>query len=190
MVILTTMQQLAQEVSDTKWTINICVTFVVASVIGSGLAVGVKTWLNNRKEKQFTSSLKKVNEKTKQLDEALSIMAECIAVQVGGREFIQGIHMDWHDTLRTYKIVEQHIKPESKLYLMYLKNQVALDFIEDFGIDYNNKAVTRHWVNGYELIKKFDFDQLLAQIEDGKQTLKNKYKDYQELKEFKKFWNN
>lgn len=185
-----TMQQLAQEISDIRWTINLCVTFVVASVIGSGIAVSVKTWLNHRKEKQFSSALKRVEEKTTQLDNALPIVAQCIAVQVGGREFPQGIHMNWHDTMRAYEIVKQHIKPGNTEYLAYLKNQVAFDFTEDYGLTYDDKAISRHWVNGYELIENLNFDDLYKRLETGKQPLKAKYNYYRELKEFEKFWNN
>lgn len=193
MYLLTSLQQLEHDISNIRWTINIFTGVVIASLIGGGIAVSVQTWLNHAKEKKIKSSLNNLNMRIEEMDEALSVLAETIAVQIGGRRYSLGIHLNWHDTLHAYRIAKKHIPTNKTDYLKFLRSQVVADFCEDKGLPDSvlTGASYLHEENfhGYNINTSIAFNDLKKQLLDKDTSFIEKAKDYKELQELKKFWN-
>ncbi|WP_288638815.1 hypothetical protein [uncultured Lentilactobacillus sp.] len=192
MILLTSLQQLAQDVSNIKWTIDIFTGVVIASLLGSGAAVGIQTWLNHSKEKKIKSSLNNLNAKIEEMNDALSVLAETITVLIGGRRYPVGIHLNWHDTLHAYRIAEKHIPADKVNYLRFLRSQVVADFCEDKGLP--DSVITgatylhEEKFHGYNINTSITFSDLKKQLLNRDTSFIEKAKDYKELQELKAFW--
>ena len=196
MFLLISASNLAQKVADNansisslKFTIEIFTSVVVAALLGSGIGISYQSYLNHKTKKEMQVAIMNVTTKTAQLNRALSILSECIAAQVGGREYATGIHMNWKDTLEAYQVVKTNIPREKKLYLRYLKNQVAFDFLEDYDIPIDTNLTKQDLVGGYKIIISIDFNGLEDEFAKSK-TIKDKLLANKELYDFKKFWEN
>lgn len=196
MFLLISASNLAQKVADNansisslKFTIEIFTSVVVAALLGSGIGISYQSYLNHKTKKEMQVAIMNVTAKTAQPNRALSILSECIAAQVGGREYATGIHMNWKDTLEAYQVVKINIPHEKKIYLRYLKNQVAFDFLEDYDIPIDTNLTEQDFVGGYKIIISIDFNGLEDEFAKSK-TIKDKLLANKELYDFKKFWEN
>lgn len=189
MVVLTSVSQLSSDVENIRWTINIFADFVIASIVGSGIAVGVQGWLNHRKEKKIMNSVHAVNNQVKSLDNALTVLSKCIATSVAGREYPQGIPLLWKDSAEAYRIIKNHLDKDSD-YLKMIKAQTASDFLQEYGISYENKCVVMGYIGEYHMVVDINFSQLKDELLLKDQGIESKLKTYNDMKKFKYFWKN
>lgn len=189
MFLLTSLNQMANDINNLHWTINICVSFVIASVIGSGIAVGVQSWITHNKEQKIMNAVDTATQRVEDLDKALTVLSKCIATSVAGREYSQGISMPWHDSAEAYRIIKEHLDKDSD-YLKMLKAQTASDFLHEYGISYGNSNITMGYVGEYQMVLEIDLAQLKHDIISKNDNIESKFKAYNDFEKFRYFWQN